>query len=302
MTIGRIGLCGLGRMGSAIGERLLTQGASLVVWNRDTSKTSRLSALGADVASSPAELASETEIVLTILFDDRASRDVYLGPAGLLSCGKRGVQFVDMTTVGPDAAIALDHAVHESGNFFLECPVGGTVGPARDGKLLGLVGGSLEALERVRPVLDLLCRRIEHVGPIGMGARLKLAVNLPLLVYWQALNEALGLVVDTTLSADELVSLMADTAGAPAVVKMRAAELGNLLAGKSEPGVGFEASAAAKDLREMVKLARSLSLSAPVAEAAAAAFEAAVPGALAGRDSLTMSSLNWQKAREGRPS
>ena len=79
------------------------------------------------------------------------------------------------------------------GAAFVECPVGGSTGPAREGKLFGLVGGAPADIARAMPVLEQLCRRIEHIGALGSGATMKLAVNLPLLVYWQALGEALAI-------------------------------------------------------------------------------------------------------------
>lgn len=297
MTHEKIGICGLGRMGSAIAQRLITQGRQIAVWNRNSEKAKPLVEKGALSLGSPAEVARACDIVITMLFDGEAVRQVYEGPDGLLSAGQKGRLFIDMSTIGPRTAISIGERVEASGSQFVECPVGGTVGPAREGKLLGLAGGSAEAFARARPILELLCRRIEHAGPVGAGSKLKLAVNLPLLVYWQALNEALGLVTDIALSPDELIDLMADTSGAPTAVKMRVAELAKLLSGRGEPTITFDASGAAKDLREMVTLARELDVPAPVTEAASAAFDKAIGGPLAGRDTMAMIELNWTAAR-----
>ena len=300
MTHEKIGICGLGRMGSAIAQRLIAQGQQIAVWNRNSEKARPLVELGALALGSPAEAARACDIVITMLFDGEAVRQVYEGPDGLLSAGQKGRLFIDMSTIGPRTAISIGERVEASGSQFVECPVGGTVGPAREGKLLGLAGGSAEAFARARPILELLCRRIEHAGPVGAGSKLKLAVNLPLLVYWQALNEALGLVTDIALSPDELIDLMADTSGAPTAVKMRVAELAKLLSGRGEPTITFDASGAAKDLREMVTLARELDVPAPVTEAASAAFDKAIGGPLAGRDTMAMIELNWTAARGGK--
>lgn len=300
MTHEKIGICGLGRMGSAIAQRLIAQGQQIAVWNRNSEKARPLVELGALALGSPAEAARACDIVITMLFDGEAVRQVYEGPDGLLSAGQKGRLFIDMSTIGPRTAISIGERVEASGSQFVECPVGGTVGPAREGKLLGLAGGSAEAFARARPILELLCRRIEHAGPVGAGSKLKLAVNLPLLVYWQALNEALGLVTDIALSPDELIDLMADTSGAPNAVKMRVAELAKLLSGRGEPTITFDASGAAKDLREMVTLARELDVPVPVTEAASAAFDKAIGGPLAGRDTMAMIELNWTAARGGK--
>ena len=98
-----------------------------------------------------------------------------------------------MSTVRPETEKALAAEVGAKGAALIECPVGGTVGPAMEGKLFGFVGGEASDVERARPILDDLCRRVEHVGAVGAGASVKLAINLPLLVYYQALGEALSL-------------------------------------------------------------------------------------------------------------
>jgi 3-hydroxyisobutyrate dehydrogenase-like beta-hydroxyacid dehydrogenase len=95
-------------------------------------------------------------------------------------------------------------AVLQQGAAFIECPVGGTVGPAKEGKLLGLVGGTKPEVARAMPILEQLCRRTEHVGDLGSGSIMKLAVNLPLLVYWQALGEALTICKPLNLPAARL--------------------------------------------------------------------------------------------------
>src|SRR5260370_25150743 len=97
-----------------------------------------------------------------------------------------------MSAVRPENEQALAAKVSATGAALIECPVGGTTGPAKEGKLFGFVGGEAGDVARARPVLDQLCRRVEHVGAGGAGARMKLAINFPLLVYLQALGQALS--------------------------------------------------------------------------------------------------------------
>lgn len=291
------GICGLGRMGAAMAERLLSQGVDLVVWNRDPAKAAPLVALGARLADSPAALAAACDTVITMLYDAAAVDQVYSGPQGLLAGTPTGTLFIEMSTIGPDAILALGQAVAAKGADLIECPVGGTIGPAREGRLLGLVGGSAEAVARAQPTLALLCRRIEHAGPLGAGARLKLAVNLPLLVYWQALREAMGLVADLDMPPEKLADLMADTSGACMAVKHRVADLAALLSGTGEPGLSFEAKGAAKDLSHMVETAAAQGQAMPVTAAARDAFIAAAAGPIAGRDAMTITALDWAALR-----
>ncbi|WGV17901.1 NAD(P)-dependent oxidoreductase [Fuscovulum ytuae] len=294
------GICGLGRMGAAMAERLLAQGVDLVVWNRDPAKAAPLVAKGAKQAESPAALAAACDTVITMLYDAAAVEQVYSGPQGLLSAAPKGKLFIEMSTIGPEAILSLGQAVAAAGADLVECPVGGTIGPAREGRLLGLVGGSADAVALARPTLAHLCRRVEHAGPLGAGARLKLAVNLPLLVYWQALREAMGLVSDLSMTPEQLADLMADTSGACMAVKHRAGELAALLAGTGEPGLAFEAKGAAKDLSHMVETASAQGQAMPVTAAARDAFIAAAAGPIAGRDAMTITALDWAALRAAR--
>ena len=98
-----------------------------------------------------------------------------------------------MSTVPPEAQVALAEKVRAKGAAYVECPVSGSVIPARAGKLLGLMGAEPADAARARPLLEQMCRRVMHAGPVGSGAVLKLAVNLPLMIYWQALGEQLAM-------------------------------------------------------------------------------------------------------------
>lgn len=270
-----IGIAGLGRMGTAIACRLIKLGHSVVVWNRNPARAEPLAKLGAEVVGSPAALAARCPVVISMLFDAAAVEAVYRGPQGLLSGDVGGRLFVDMSTIEPDAARAVGQAAARVGAEFVECPVGGSVGPAAEGKLLGLAAGNAAGMARARPVLELLCRKVVHAGPTGAGAALKLAVNLPLLVYWQALREALDLAAGTELSGPDIIEIMADTSGTPAAMKLRASHLAAAVASISDIPVGFELRGALKDLSAMTGSAERLGCALPVAAAARDAYAAA---------------------------
>jgi Xaa-Pro aminopeptidase len=182
----QIGIAGLGRMGAAIAGRLIEVGHTLTVWNRSAEKARPLEAAGAALARSPGELVAKVGTVVTILTDAAAIETVYDGSSGLPSGKVAGKLFIEMSTVRPQTEIDLAGRVRAKGASLVECPVGGTVGPARQGKLIGLMGAEEDDAARARPILEQLCRRLEHVGPVGNGAVMKLAVNLPLLVYCAA--------------------------------------------------------------------------------------------------------------------
>ena len=280
----KVGIAGTGRMGSAIAQRLMSLGHELTVWNRTPGKTRELAAAGAAVAASPAALAEKVEVILTILTDDKAIAELYNGPGGLLSGKVAGKLFIEMSTVRPEVEIALSKKVAAKGAALVECPVGGTTGPAREGKLFGFAGGEDADMARARPLLEQLCRRVEHVGPAGAGARMKLAINLPLYVYWQALGEALLLCRSLNLGPERLISIFSDTSGASNVIKMRGASVAAHLAGADAGPATMNVDMVCKDLRTMVEEAKALGGALPAAEAALKCFEDAARGGLGQHD------------------
>ncbi|HSN40492.1 MAG TPA: NAD(P)-dependent oxidoreductase [Burkholderiales bacterium] len=290
----KIGIAGTGRMGAAMAGRLLNCGHELIVWNRTSEKTGPLAAAGAKVAATPAQLAAEAEIIITILTDTDAIRSAYLGAGGLLTGNVAGKLFVEMSTVRPADQRALALEVGKKGAAMVECPVGGTVGPAKDGKLLGFVGGEADDVARARPVLEQLCRRVEHVGSIGAGASMKLAINLPLLVYWQALGEALSLCRSLKIDPARMMDIFADTSGAPNVLKVRGGAIAAALGGGEVSPVTFDVNLIRKDLRTMVEEARVLGRALPVAERALECFDEAARQGFGGDDGA-MLPVRWAR-------
>ncbi len=247
-----VGIAGIGKMGAAIAARLAEMGTDVRVWNRSRKKAE---ITGLSLVSTPRALSEQCDIVLTSLFDATAIEAVYGGPEGLLS-GASDKLFVEMSTVAPSEHVQLASAIARAGGKLLECAVGGTVGPARTGQLLGLVGGDSEDLERARPVLERFCRRVELMGPIGAGASAKLAVNLPLIVFWQAFGEAVAMMRDVDKDPEWLVDLFNETAGAANVLKLRSAAVAATLAGSDTVPPGFDIDSMRKDVGTMVRVAR----------------------------------------------
>jgi len=253
----KIGIAGTGRMGAAIGGRLLGLGHEVTVWNRTGEKTQPLAAAGATVASMPRDLAQRSEAIVTILTDAPAIDAIYGGADGLLAGEARDKLFIEMSTVRPGIEAALANKVRAKGAALVDCPVGGSVGPAKEGKLFGFVGGDAGDVARARPILEQLCRRVEHVGPVGAGARMKLAINLPLLVYWEALAEALALCAPLDLDPARVIDILADTSGGPNVLKNRGSALAAAMQGKEPSPVTVDVETMRKDLRTMVEEAHA---------------------------------------------
>jgi 3-hydroxyisobutyrate dehydrogenase len=289
----QIGLAGTGKMGAAMAKRLMASGHTVTVWNRTAARAQPLLDEGATWAASPAALAASADIVLTMLIDEAALDEVYLGPEGLLSGPVAGRLFIDMSTVSPAKPQQIGARVQAGGASFLECPVGGSVGPAKEGRLLGFVGGTEEDLARARPVLEALCRRIEHVGPLGAGATMKLTINLPLMVYWQTLSEALTLVQPLGLDPARVVDILADTSGGPNMLKVRGAAIAQALSGQAGP-VSVDVATMRKDMRAMLAQGAELGARLPLTETALRTFEQAAAQGLDAAD-CTQLPVWWLK-------
>ena len=295
----KIGVCGTGRMGASIAERLIALGHEVGVWNRDATKTRPLVDAGARLYASPAELAAGCDTVIIMLLNDAATEAVYRAPSGLLKAELAGKLIIDMSTVRPDTMISVGTAVAQKGAAFVECPVGGSKVPAKEGKLFGLVGGTNADVARAMPLLEQLCRRIEHVGALGAGATMKLAVNLPLLVYWQALGEALTICKPLNLPPERLIDILSDTAGTPTAMKGRGASIAKVLGGEPMGPTAFAVSAAKKDLATAVAFGQSINATLPVTASALACFEEAEAAGL-GEADATAVPVQWTRRKNNK--
>jgi 3-hydroxyisobutyrate dehydrogenase len=296
----KVGVCGTGRMGSSIAQRLIALGHEVGVWNRNQGKAKPLTDAGAKLFATPAALIDGCEIVIVMLLNDAASEAVYRGQDGLLHARLAGKLVIDMSTVRPDTMQTFGAAVKQRAAAFVESPVGGSTGPAKEGKLFALAGGEKADVVRAMPILEQLCRRIEHVGPLGSGATVKLAMNLPLLVYWQALGESLTICKLLNLPADRLIDILSDTAGTPTAMKGRSAAIAKVLGGQPLGGTAFGLSAAKKDLATAVQFAASLDAELPVAASALVCFEEAEADGL-GEADATAVSTRWPRRHRVRP-
>lgn len=290
----KIGILGIGRMGAAMTTRLLGLGHEVFVWNRSPEKAQALVAAGATVCTTPRALAEASEAILSIVADARAVEATYFGASGAAIGSLAGKLVIEMSTLRPETQRSLAERLKATGAAVIECPVGGTTGPARDGKLLGFVGGSTEDFARAKPLLDQLCRRVEHIGPAGAGASMKLAINLPLLVYWQALGEALALIKPLGLEPARIMDILADTSGGPNVLKVRGGMIAKALEGGDTGAVTFDVDLIRKDLQTMIDEAASLGTTLPVTQRALDMFDEASREGMGGADAVALPA-RWMK-------
>jgi 3-hydroxyisobutyrate dehydrogenase len=287
-----VGVAGLGNMGSAVAARLIETGNTVTAWNRSPEKCKPLAAAGA--------LAATADTVITILTDASAINAVYCGPTGLLAGTVAGKLFVEMSTVPPHVETELAEQVQAKGAAFVECPVGGTTGPARQGKLIGLMGADPAAAARAMPLLNQLCRRIEHCGSVGAGATMKLAMNLPLMVYWQALGEALALCRPLGLDPARMIELLAESSGGANVLKVRGPALVKLLKGEQPGPATFTLDNGIKDLRLMLAEGTRRGVEMPLVAGTLASFEEASRQGLGATEAAGMS-VYWSTRAGGKP-
>jgi 3-hydroxyisobutyrate dehydrogenase len=271
----QIGVAGLGAMGSAIAARLLEVGHQVTVWNRTAAKTKPLADSGAKVVDSPSAVAAASEAIITILTDGAAIDAVYHGASGLLSGDVSDKLFIEMSTVPPSVETALAPKVRDKGAVFVECPVGGSTAPARQGKLLGLMGAEPADAARARPILEQLCRKVEHCGAVGAGSSMKLAINLPLMIGWQAYAEAFAIVGDVGWEPKRLIELFVESNGANNGFKMRADMIVAMMENRDPGATTFSIANAVKDLKTMVATGTAKGADMPAAKAALAALEKA---------------------------
>jgi 3-hydroxyisobutyrate dehydrogenase len=271
----KIGIAGIGKMGQAIGLRLLGLGHEVHAWNRSTEKTSALAQAGAKIHANPQALSQACDLVLSLLTNEAAIESVYLGENGLLSADCNGKTFIEMSTVRPAFQAGFAAKVQARGAHYLECPVSGSIGPAKDGKLIGFVGGHAQDLESVRGVLSQMCRIVEHIGPHGAGAKMKLAVNLPLMVYWQTLGEALSIIDGLAVDPKRVVEILSESSGGPNMLKVRGGMIANAMANLPNETITVNLATMRKDVKAMLEQGELNGRSMPLTEATLQHFERA---------------------------
>ena len=279
MSKPRVAILGLGIMGSGMASRLLSAGFPVAVYNRNPAKTVPFSSAGAFVAGSPREAASQADIIISMVADDIASRNIWLDETGALAGAARGSVLIESSTLTVGWIKELSAAAAQRGCEFLDAPVTGTKPHAASGELLFLVGGSASALAAAQPVLSVLGHEIVHLGPTGSGALLKLINNFMCGVQAASLAEAMALIEAGGLDRAKAEAIL--TAGAPgsAIVKRAAAR-----AAANDFTPNFPLHLMAKDLGYAIGEASRCGLPLQTATSALAVFQQAMAKGLGDED------------------
>lgn len=204
----RVGFLGQGIMGVPMALNLINAGYDLTVWNRTAEKCSAAIAAGAQVASSPAEVARKCNIVIAMVSDPEACLELASGCNGVLEGMSSGKGYIDVSTVDADTAKQVAACVRAKGAQYLEAPVSGSKGPAEQGQLIFLTGGDEQLYYAAAPILDVMGKASFFLGDVGAGANMKLVVNMVMGTMMTAFAEGLSLAEESGLSKDDLIEVI----------------------------------------------------------------------------------------------
>jgi 3-hydroxyisobutyrate dehydrogenase len=220
----RVAFLGLGIMGSRMAANLARGGVDLTVWNRTESVAGEFCAehQGARQASSPADAARDNEIVITMVVDGPQVEHVLLGDQGAATTAQPGTLCVDCSTIGPSATRAIGDRLLERGLELMDAPVTGSAPRAQDGTLTIMAGGSAEAFERARPVLEAMGQLIVHAGPLGHGQMVKVINNSVAATNAAVVGEALLVAARAGVDLDALVQVMGAGSGGSTMLELKA--------------------------------------------------------------------------------
>lgn len=264
----RVGFIGLGIMGRAMALRILNAGHALVVQSRSPEPVAALASAGAETASTPAEVARRSDVVIVMVPSTEDAEAVIDGPGGLLEDPRRGVVIIDMGSHQPAAMQGLAARCEAAGVAFLDAPVSGGELGAREGTLVSMVGGNLETLEKVRPVMGAMCRAVVHVGAVGAGMLAKACNQLVVGSTIQAVAEALTLARAAGVDPGRVREALMGGFAASRVLEVHGKRM---LQRDFEPG--GRVAIHAKDAAIIIEMADSLGVPLPGFRPVAAAFE-----------------------------
>ncbi len=267
----KVAILGLGTMGGGMAANVLKAGLSLSVYNRTASKAQALVDAGAHLASTPTEAAREASVIISMLSDDAASREVWLGRDGALEAAQQGTILIESSTVSPAWIAEFAALATKGGLVLLDAPVTGSRMQAEAGQLSFLVGGDEAALDAATPVLKVMSKEIIHLGPVGSGAKMKLINNFLCGVQIASLAEGLTWIERSGLDREKAIAVLKSGApGSPLLGAIAARMM------SQNYTVNFLLSLMTKDLLYAQTEAAHCDVTLKTAEVARSRFEAAI--------------------------
>ena len=267
----RLAYIGLGNMGLGMACRLAESGFEIAVYNRTRSKAEDAEKLGARVADSPADAASNADVVMLSLADEKAVDGMLFGDDGALSGLHEGGYVLDMSTVSPDFARAASERTRSSGRRHLDACVYGAPMHARSGELRVMVGGEESDFHDVEPILDAIGKQLAYLGPSGMGATMKLVMNMLMGVQMPALAEAVVFGEKAGLPRQAILDMVAGSGYSSPVMSFRCPMMGR----RTFENPAFRLSLMRKDMMLMLEESQRIGVPLPVSESAYSMLTAA---------------------------
>lgn len=268
-----VGFIGLGLMGKPMAANLAKAEFPVIVWNRTREKAEEfmreMAGFDLKVGANPRETGEKADVLITIVSDPPALEEVLWGQSGAIEGLRRGSTYIDSGTVSPGLVRKIATTCKEREVAFLDAPVTGGTWGAEKGELVFMVGGEKEVLERAKPVLETMGKRIFLLGPNGAGQTVKLAMNLILALEVDALAEALALVDTEGVPGERLIEVMQSSMARAGVLDVKAP-----LMLRNEFPPSFPLRLMHKDMRLALELAKRHGLSLPAASASFSTYDA----------------------------
>ncbi len=297
MSTQKVGIVGAGRMGANIGRRLKDVGYPIAaVFDARPDVGAQVAAeLGGQAAPSLAAVTAASDTIVTVVTDDAAMREVFARSDDSLLAGARGKLFVNCATVSPGVHVEVEKAAADAGAQSLEACMASSIPQARDGTLYLMCGGSREAFERARPMLERMSSSLRYIGPAGSAAKVKALVNMVMNINTAGLAEGLGLADALGLDLTMVREVFAQTGANSRVLETDGADMQN-----REHDVYFSGAHAAKDSGIALALAQAAGLRLPLAQAAEQQFSAMVQAGLGELDKSGVAELTFRSRRKER--
>jgi 3-hydroxyisobutyrate dehydrogenase len=279
-----IGWIGLGNMGNPIVKNLLKAGFQVTVFNRTKGKDAEVMSAGAMVADSLQQLAAACDVIMVMVSDDNAVKQIFTEGNGLLATSLNGKLIIDLSTVSPQTSRELSDLSKKHGAEFLDAPVSGSVKPAQDATLILMVGGEAEAFNKAKNLFDVIGKLAIHLGTAGAGSSAKLAINYFLGITLQGFAETILFSDKMGIKLDDMLTIINEGAVGSGITKTKSQNVVN-----NNYAAAFPLKHLAKDL----KLAKEQGLNTPLLTPLLDSYQSALKAGYGDDDVIAI--LNYLK-------
>jgi len=263
--LSKIGFIGFGDMGQVIIPRLLEAGHIVTGWNRSPGKSENLEKAGMKLASSPAEAAKDADVVLSIVTDGNAVKDISLGENGIITALKKEAVYLDMSTISPEVSRFVAREFDKKGLQMMDAPLSGSPVTVVQGSASIMVAGKKESYEQVYDTLLAIGPKVSYIGSNGLAVQTKLSINLLLMVEVIAFGEAVAMAEKGGVDRQVVVDAILNSVASSPVLSYRGPFI---LDGKMPEKPLADVALQQKDMTLVLEQSRLLASPAPLAAAA----------------------------------